>query len=180
MQQHFDSDDAAMVEAMQNAFSTMEPTIAAAVVRKFLRYLHDSVGLVPLDAPHADETPANELVEEAAVEDMVPSVTEAKGYLLHLSAKSPTGYKGVSKKKDRFRVRVTQGGVEHTYGTYSTAVEAAVAYAHAVKVGVPQKVEGRQKDGAEAANNQARLLLRLQLRLLLMSALRAVGTTGRH
>ena len=72
-------------------------------------------------------------VEREALEDVV---TEAEGFLLHLSDKTNSGYKGVSRTDSgRFRAELTMrtGKQRKTLGLgrFDTAVEAAVAYARA-------------------------------------------------
>ena len=60
---------------------------------------------------------------------------EAEGLRLHLSSRSSTGYKGVYevfKSGSRFQARHMADGRQVCYGTFDTAVEAAVAYAWAV------------------------------------------------
>lgn len=54
----FDGADASMMLALREALGAMEPTAAAPVLRHLLRYLRDSIGLVPLDTPLDDEPPA--------------------------------------------------------------------------------------------------------------------------
>ena len=69
----------------------------------------------------------------------VAVVDEAEGLQLHLSASASSGYKGVSSiASGRWQARIRCGHNHHnplTLGTFDTAVEAAVAYAHAVNEG---------------------------------------------
>ena len=60
-------------------------------------------------------------------------VAEAEGMRLHLSRNSSTGYRGVSKKRNRFIAQYTVDGRRNKLaGSFGTAVEAAVAYARAI------------------------------------------------
>ncbi|EOD27849.1 hypothetical protein EMIHUDRAFT_204848 [Emiliania huxleyi CCMP1516] len=65
-----------------------------------------------------------------------PLVAEAEGLRLHLSSSSATGYKGVSIERgvygSRFQARHTVDGRQVRFGSFGTAMEAAVAYARAV------------------------------------------------
>ena len=77
---------------------------------------------------------------------------------LHLSAKSATGYMGVTYNNSSFRVQRSYLGQVVHLGSYPTAVEAAVAYAKHVGAGrgTKRKVEAYAEDcdkegGAEAA-----------------------------
>ena len=69
----------------------------------------------------------------------VAVVDEAEGLQLHLSASASSGYKGVSSiASGRWQARIRCGHNHHnplTLGTFDTAVEAAVAYAHAANEG---------------------------------------------
>lgn len=65
-----------------------------------------------------------------ALASAVEVVEEAEGVLLHLSSRSSTSYKGVSKDKDKYKVHVYVAGCGTRYlGSFPTAVEAAVRYA---------------------------------------------------
>ncbi|EOD14494.1 hypothetical protein EMIHUDRAFT_196857 [Emiliania huxleyi CCMP1516] len=68
-------------------------------------------------------------VQEAA--PAAPLVTEAEGLRLHLSSSSSTGYKGVRESGARFKAEARVDGKRVCFGTFDTAVEAAVAYARA-------------------------------------------------
>ena len=54
---------------------------------------------------------------------------------MHLNGKASTGYMGVSCKKGRYQVALWIDGKNKHYGTFDTAVEAAVAYAKSVEEG---------------------------------------------
>jgi hypothetical protein len=62
-------------------------------------------------------------------------VTEAEGFKLHLSTKSASGYMYVTEREDApgYKAEVTIRGARKSIGTYSTAVEAAVAVARRVE-----------------------------------------------
>ena len=69
----------------------------------------------------------------------VAVVDEAEGLQLHLSASASSGYKGVNSiASGRWQARIRRGHNHDnplTLGTFDTAVEAAVAYAHAANEG---------------------------------------------
>ena len=54
---------------------------------------------------------------------------DASGFALHLSSKSVSGYKGVSKERGRFVARKRDGEHMRHLGSYDTLIEAAVAFA---------------------------------------------------
>ena len=72
------------------------------------------------DAPHSPGSPLQ---------------TELDGVSLHLARKKghATGYKGVKKMHDRFKVEVTLRGKNTYITSRDTAVEAALAYAQYLK-----------------------------------------------
>ena len=82
-------------------------------------------------AADGDAPAAVDCVVDAAAEwlRLNPPVAEAEGLRLHLSNRSPTGYRGVSMKGSRFRAELSSGGKKVGLGTFETAVAAAVAIA---------------------------------------------------
>ena len=97
------------------------------------------------EVPLADSVVAVEAVEVAAAlapEPQQPAVATAaavkepvreshEGVKLHLSSRSPTGYRGVRKERLRYRAEVWSRGKHRNLGTFGSAVDAAVAYARA-------------------------------------------------
>ena len=79
-------------------------------------------GAKPLAAEQDEPEPEAEAADGGLVD-------EAEGWRLHLSRISPTGYTGVSRKRDRFQARFRG----HSLGVFDRAVEAAVAYARAAQ-----------------------------------------------
>jgi hypothetical protein len=88
-----------------------------------------------------------------------PVVTEAEGLRLHLSATSPSGYRGVSQSRGgTYTARYIRGnpsiqGNTSYLGTFDTAIDAAVAYARfALSANVQQ--QGQQEPSAVASRFQ--------------------------
>jgi len=94
------------------------------------------------EAPLADSVVAVEVAAALAPEPQQPAVATAaavkepvreshEGVKLHLSSRSPTGYRGVRKERLRYRAEVWSRGKHRNLGTFGSAVDAAVAYARA-------------------------------------------------
>ena len=91
--------------------------------------LADSVVAVEVRAALAPEPPPPAVATAAAVKEPVRESHE--GVKLHLSSRSPTGYRGVRKERLRYRAEVWSRGKHRNLGTFGSAVDAAVAYARA-------------------------------------------------
>ena len=61
--------------------------------------------------------------------------TEVDGLKLHMSEANKTGYRGVRVRWNRYQALVRAGRKDKNLGSFSTAVEAAIAYAKAVQDG---------------------------------------------
>ena len=73
--------------------------------------------------------------------------TEVDGILLHMSDKSPTGYKGVGPKDGGYRARYER----HHLGVFESAEEAALAFArHALKAEEDERKRGTKRSLARA------------------------------
>ena len=73
--------------------------------------------------------------------------TEVDGILLHMSDKSPTGYKGVGPKDGGYRARYER----HHLGVFESAEEAALAFArHAIKAEEDERKRGTKRSLARA------------------------------
>ena len=132
------------------------------------------------EVPLADSVVAVEAVEVAAAlapEPQQPAVATAaavkepvreshEGVKLHLSSRSPTGYRGVRKERLRYRAEVWSRGKHRNLGTFGSAVDAAVAYARAaaekpaadeasVTVAATLAVDGVAVDATIAASSAA-------------------------
>ena len=74
----------------------------------------------------------------------------AEGLTLQRTARSPTGFKGVTKEKRRkskpFQAQVWRGGRYEHLGYYRSAAEAALAYARALGKQVCALVAGAKRD----------------------------------
>ena len=95
---------------------------------------------------------AGEVVEEAervaAREEVAAEEAEAEvvdGYTL-LRSRNSTGYAGVYPNKGRFLAKLWSGGKNINLGSYSTAVEAAVAYAKHVAGEVEEPEEEEEAE----------------------------------
>ena len=95
-------------------------------------YEYEDKARVEPDAEVAYDAAEPDGEDVAADQSHAALVSESHGIRLHLSRKSPTGYKGVYRHGLlRYRSQITTGGSDIHLGMYGTAVEAAVAYARA-------------------------------------------------
>ena len=99
------------------------------------------------EAAAAEEMEVEEEVQEEQEDDSeCELVTEAQGFELHLSDRSGTGYAGVRRVCSRFHAT---GPKRRHIGSFSSAVEAAVAYARAMaepRAGAdPEEEEGNEE-----------------------------------
>ena len=86
------------------------------------------------EAPLADSVVAVEVAAALAPEQQQPAVATAaavkepvreshEGVKLHLSSRSPTGYRGVRKERLRYRAEVWSRGKHRNLGTFGSAVD---------------------------------------------------------
>jgi hypothetical protein len=64
--------------------------------------------------------------------DEARAAATAEGLELVLSAKSKTGFKGVSKDGGKYKVEITENGTSRHLGNFATPEEAALCYARHV------------------------------------------------
>ena len=133
---------------------------------KFLGYFMTALeGAIAYARCKMAETEASAAAEGAADNDerveaeLEEVVEEAMGIRLHLSARSSTGYLGVSRlqrnRKRPFSARLTRGGDTIWLGHFATACEAAVAYAQHAGGAHGDSVAGSDSLPAESSTRPA-------------------------
>jgi hypothetical protein len=90
-------------------------------------YHHGSLPSGVIDHINRDKT-------DNRIENLREATPQQNNFNREGNTNAVSQFKGVSKKRDRWRARITVDGVEHSLGSFDTEIEAGLAYKAAAKL----------------------------------------------